>query len=110
MPNSRFNTVAFRNLPKITTSCKLALRFDAVAGSLSVSRRIKPPLHQTVALAYDTLLLCEGFFSVFSVAKEGFNKEVTETFRVLCVGAFKGTEDTARQSRNGRFQIQNSRP
>jgi hypothetical protein len=40
------------------------------------------------------LLFCEGFFSVFSVAKEGLNTEVTETLRVLCVGVFEATEDT----------------
>jgi hypothetical protein len=48
----------------------------------------------SVALAAGALLFREGFFSVFSVAKERLNTEVTETLRVLCVEAFKATEDT----------------
>ena len=60
--DSRFKTVASRNLPKITTSCKLVLQ-----GTRRVS-----------------------VIFVFSL--------------------LQATENTARQSRNGEFQIQNLRP
>jgi hypothetical protein len=52
----------------------------------------EPP--SSAALVPGTLLFCEGFFSVLSVAKERLNTKVTETLRVLCVEAFEATEDT----------------